>query len=458
MSKNLDQIIVENSSFRDPAGFVFKRKGKVYRQINPAGREDYDLLMASRLYDSLIDKGFMVPHQEILENVPPEAYRIIQPQQIDFISYPYEWSFSMLKDAALLTLKIQRMSLEHGMSLKDASAYNVQFSDARPVFIDTLSFTQNDSSPWPAYRQFCQHFLIPLLLMAKRDIGLQALLKVHMDGIPLSLAAKLLPFWTKFSPRIFLHVHLHARIQAKHSSSNSTRIPQMTVKRKLMVIDSLISFVRSINWKPKKTEWGDYYSFTNYDDNSLKHKTEIVEAFLKTVMPVTCWDIGANNGYFTRIASRLGVKSVAFDIDPVAVENNYLQIKQLKEVNLLPLLCDVCNPSPAIGWHGKERKSLFERGRADLVMGLALIHHLAISNNLPLAKIAEFFSAVADNVIMEFVPKTDSKVQVLLASRKDIFPNYDQGNFEREFSKYFAIRDKQRVKNSERTLYLFSRL
>ena len=452
-------LFIEESSFRDPAGFVFVKEAVTYRQINTVGQEDYDLLMHSGLYDRLVEKGFLIPHQEIFDNIPVGAYKIIRPQQLDFISYPYEWSFSMLKDAALLTLEIQKIALEHDMSLKDASAYNVQFVNGRPMFIDTLSFTKNDDCPWPAYRQFCQHFLAPLLLMAKRDASLQILLRDYIDGIPLPLAANLLPSATKFSPKILLHIHLHARAQTKYADANSAqrRLPVFTVKQKVMMIDSLISSVHSIRWVPKTTEWGDYYTFTNYTDESMEHKASLVETFVKVVNPATCWDMGANNGFFTRIVSNFGVKSIAFDIDPVAVEKNYLETKRLKETNILPLLCDLLNPSPSIGWNLKERKSLTARGRVDLAMGLALIHHLAISNNLPLSKIAEFFAGIANMVIMEFVPKTDSKVQILLATRKDIFPGYNEENFEREFSNYFTVRDKSKIRGSDRVLYLFEK-
>jgi len=190
------------SSFRDPSGFVFWQDGAIYRQINTIYKEDYDRLMTSGLHKALVEEGLIVSHEEVaLQSAAPQvAYKVIRPDQVPFISYPYEWSFSQLKGAALATLRIQRKALDFGMSLKDCSAYNMQFMKGKPVFIDTLSFEKyQEGSPWVAYRQFCQHFLAPLALMSHRDSRLGQLLRIHLDGVPLDLASKLLPRRTHFS-------------------------------------------------------------------------------------------------------------------------------------------------------------------------------------------------------------------------------------------------------------------
>ncbi len=448
----------ESSSFRDPSGFIFRVNNEIYRQVNYSYKDDYDLLMNSGLYDKLTEKGFLIKHIEIDKKVEDDnCYKTIKPEMIDFISYPYEWSFSMYKDAALLTLKIQKIALKYDMSLKDATAYNIQFKNGRPVFIDTLSFEKNDNMPWVAYKQFCQHFLAPLLLMAYRDIRLQSLMKNYIDGIPLDLTTSLLPKRCLLNPAIFMHINLHSKLQSGYESSGKVKIHSITKKQKSAIIEELIDFVKSINWQPKNTEWGDYYSFTNYSDEAMTDKGKIIEKYIEKISPVTCWDLGANNGYFTRIAANKGVKSVAFDLDPVAVEKNYLRIKQEKEKNILALVMDLTNPSSSIGWNFSERMSLKKRGKVNLVLALALIHHLAISNNLPFSEIARFFAGICDNLILEFVPKNDSKVQILLSTRKDIFLLYNQEYFEKEFGRYFNIVDKQQVKNSERIIYLLSK-
>ena len=445
----------EFSSFRDPSGFIFKENGEIYRQINLCYKDEYDLLMDSGLYEKLTSKGWMISHTEV--EAKADSYKIIKPEMIDYISYPYEWSFSMLKDAALLTLKIQKQALKYGMSLKDATAYNIQFTkDAKPIFIDTLSFEKFQEKPWVAYAQFCRHFLAPLLLMAYTDNRLQNLLKDYIDGIPLDLTSKLLPFKTRLNPLIAMHIHLHARksVQLESKSNINVKALRMSKEQQLAIIESLKDLVKSIKWNLKDTEWGEYYTFTNYSDKSFAQKESIISNFIDQVAPKNLWDLGANNGYFTRVSSRKGVKSIAFDIDPIAVEKNYLAIKTKKEQNLLSIISDLTNPTPAIGWANRERMSFVQKGNADIVMALALIHHLSISNNLPFDKTALFFSEIARNLIIEFVPKQDSKVQILLSTREDIFSNYNEECFEAEYSKYFEIEEKVKIDESERTLYL----
>ena len=210
----------ERGSFRDPSGFMFQREGVWYRQVNPSYQADYDRLMASGLYQELVAGGLLIPHQEVaLELASTDgAYKVLQPEALQFISNPYEWSFGQLKAAALATLAAQKIAFEHGMTLKDASAYNIQFVDDRAVLIDTLSFEQyREGSVWTAYRQFCQHFLAPLALMAYTDIRLSQLLRVYIDGVPLDLAAKLLPLGSRLRLSLLMHIHLHARSQEKHA-------------------------------------------------------------------------------------------------------------------------------------------------------------------------------------------------------------------------------------------------
>jgi len=242
-------------SFRDPSGFLFRHNGRLLRQVNACYADDLALLHSSGLYDALIEKELLIPHQEVTLEwaATPAAVKVIEPEFLPFISYPYEWAFSQLKDAALATLRIQRLALKHGMTLKDASAFNIQFRQARPVFIDTLSFTAyREGNPWIAYRQFCQHFLAPLALMAHQDVRLGTLSRTHIDGIPLDLAAKLLPWSTRFQPSLFMHIHLHARSQKKHADShdeaNSSKAKNTSVSRKSLdgIVDSLRGAVRKL--------------------------------------------------------------------------------------------------------------------------------------------------------------------------------------------------------------------
>lgn len=450
-------------SFRDPSGFLFFKDNHIYRQVNIEYKENYDHLISSGLYDRLVESKFLIPHDEVtdIDVGCANAYKVLKPKRIEFISYPYEWCFSQLKDAALTTLTVQKIALDYGMILKDASAYNVQFLEGKPIFIDTLSFEKyQDGKPWVAYRQFCQHFLAPLALMCYRDVRLNHLLKAYIDGIPLDLASSLLPTRALLKPSIFAHLFLHGKSQARYANSSVSKekLAKVSIQSLRGLIHSLKSSIKKLVWHPEGTEWVDYYeSNNNYELEAIEHKRQLLAKFLDIIKPTTVWDIGANTGLFSRIASDKNIQTVSFDIDPAAVEKSYLECINKHETNILPLLLDLTNPSPGIGWENQERYSFIERGPVDAVFALALIHHLSISNNVPLKKIADFFRKVSRFLIIEFIPKGDSQVQKLLSTREDIFPGYTQQAFEKEFNKFFMIKDFAQIKNSQRVLYLMER-
>jgi hypothetical protein len=444
------------SSFRDPSGHMFHRDGVLYRQVNTVYRADYELLMGSGLYERLTDQGLMVPHEEVkLPGV--KAYKVLKPDVIPFISYPYEWSFSQLKDAALATLAVQKEALQAGMWLKDASAYNIQFANGRPVLIDTLSLeAYPEDQPWPAYRQFCQHFLAPLALAAAVDIRLMQLLRVYIDGVPLDLAAKLLPRSSRLRPGMAMHVHLHARSQTRHSADNAKAVaaPKLPKQRLVALMDSLESAIRHLEWRPPHTTWGDYYETHSYQSSSFDHKQQQVAKYLKLAGPKLVWDLGGNAGLFSRLASEQGIETVCWDVDEAAVEANYRKIKADQEQHLLPLVLDLTNPSPDAGWANAERDSVASRGPADVALALALVHHLAIANNVPLREIASYFARLGRQLIIEFVPKSDPMVKRLLTGRPDIFPDYTETGFEAAFADFFTITESCQIEGSTRRLYL----
>lgn len=452
-----------SASFRDPSGFLFHRDSKLYRQVNRVYTDNYRKLMDSGLYQELVDADLLVAHQEV--DLSPEdpdlAYCILQPELVPFISYPYEWSFSQYKDAALATLEIQKRAFAKGMALKDASAYNIQFLRGKPVLIDTLSFEiYRDGEPWVAYRQFCQHFLAPLALMVHTDVRLSELMRVYIDGVPLDLASKLLPGNTKFNLGLATHIHIHAGAQ-KHYADKT--VAKESVKAKMSrtafmgLIDNLQSTVEGLKNKPPDTEWAHYYDATNYTDNALQEKFNLVKSYVEKVKPAYVWDLGANTGYFSRAASEMGIPTVAMDIDPAAVDEAYRMVREHNEQNLLPLVMDLTNPSPALGWNNTERMSFGNRGPVDCVLALAIIHHLAISNNVPLPRLADFFAGLGRWLIIEFVPKEDSQVQRLLATREDIFPDYTPAGFEAAFSQAYTINQCVEIPGSRRSLYLLER-
>jgi hypothetical protein len=451
------------SSFRDPSGFLFTKDGCLYRQVNQAYAADFGLLKESGLYDKLIKAGLLIPHIEadIKPPLPELAYKIIRPERVPFISYPYEWSFGQLKDAALATLSIQRRAVKAGITLKDASAYNIQFVNGKPVLIDTLSFeAYKEGEPWIAYRQFCQHFLAPLALMAYRDVRLGQLMRVYIDGIPLDLASRLLPARTRWNLGLASHIHLHAGAQKRYSDvavSEARGGRKLNKEALLNLIESLRDTIRKLEWKPVGTEWADYYAANNYTDAAFEHKKTLVEAWLTETGAKTVWDLGANTGVFSRVAANTGAFVVSSDVDPAAVEVNYRLVKEKKETYVLPLVIDLTNPSPAIGWNNSERDSYVQRGPAEAVLALALVHHMAIGNNVPLNRVAEFFGECGQWLIVEFIPKSDSQVQRLLRNRADIFSGYTRDGFEKDFCQIYSIKRSSAILDSERWLYLMQR-
>lgn len=452
---------IEKSSFRDPSGFLFWHDNSIYRNIDLSYKKNYDFFISSGLYKYLVDNEFLVSHEEVEIFPLQHSYKVIKPKRIPFISYPYEWSFSQLKDAALLTLNLQLKALEFGMTLKDCSVYNVQFLKGKPIFIDTLSFEiYNEGQLWTGYKQFCQHFLAPLFLMSKVDIRLNQLLREFIDGIPLDLTSKLLPKSSYLNFSALMNIHLHAKSQKYYEDKqvDLKKYNKKLSKRSfLILVDNLRSAIKKLKWKSGGTEWADYYSGDSYSQKGFEDKKELILKYLDYINPKVVWDFGANDGFFSRLASKNGAFVLSCDIDVSCVENNYLNVKKHKEKNIFPIFLDLTNPSPDIGWNNNERLSLKKRGKPDVIFALALIHHLTISNNLPFSYVAEYFSSIGKNLIIEFIPKQDKKVQILLATRNDIFVNYNQENFELEFSKLFDIQEKNQVKDSLRTLYYMSK-
>jgi hypothetical protein len=451
------------ASFRDPAGFVYRRDGVLLRQVDRSFATRFEAVRASGILTELTSAGALVPFEErpLQEAATPDrAAAVIRPSIVDFVSYPFEWAFSQLQDAALLTLDVQRRAVARGMRLRDASAYNVQFHAGRPILIDTLSFEPADpTAPWPAYRQFCQHFLAPLAIMSYRDPRAGLLLRDFIDGIPLDLAVRLVPGRTRWSVGLGSHLHLHARAQRRHAAdaapSNGSR--RMSRLGAAALLDSLRTTTERLRWRPASSAWAKYDESGSYAAQALGAKEAAVTELLSPQMGSRVWDLGANVGRFSRIASSIGYHVVAWDGDPDATEQHYRAVRQTGETRVLPLLVDLTNPSPALGWALEERRSLLDRADADVVLALALVHHLAIGANVPLDRIFDLLARVAPQAIVEWVPKSDPMAERLLASREDIFHDYTPDGFRAAMSASHAIRGEIALPDSERIVFLLER-
>jgi hypothetical protein len=445
------------ASFRDPSGFLFRKDGTLYRHVAPGHGADYDLFMGSGLYAEVSDAGLLVPHEEVAVEGHGDAHRVLRPQAVEFVSYPYEWAFSALRDAGLLTLDLAERALRRGLVLKDASAFNVQFRGSTPVYIDTLSFeARRESEPWVAYRQFCEHFVAPLALMACRDVRLGGLWRAHLDGPPLDLASRLLPrsTWLRFG--LLTHLHLHARSQAFYADRPAPS-RRMAVSRTslLALLDSLRRTLRGLAPRRAPSEWADYERTHAYADDAQRAKEHVVGRWLDTLRPRQVWDLGANVGRFSRMAASRGAYVVSFDVDPAVVEEAYRRGRSESRRDLLPLVLDLANPSPGLGWEGREREPLEARGTADTLLALALVHHIAIGRNVPLPRIAAWMARLGRAAIVEFVPKDDPQTRRLLRSRRDVFAGYTREGFEAAFGSAFSLEAREPLPGSGRLLYLW---
>jgi hypothetical protein len=424
------------------------------------GEADWLAFNESGLAASLMADRLLIDHEavDIGQAATAGAVAVIRPRELPLISYPYEWSFSQLREGALLTLELQRRALAAGLRLKDASAYNVQFDAGRPILIDTLSFEAGDpEQPWPAYRQFCEHFLAPLALIAYRDPRCGLMLRDFIDGIPVDFAARLLPARTRLKPGLLAHLHFHAAAQRRSQTAGPSaehRAPRrMSKTGQEAILDSLRRTVEGLRWQPTG-HWVQYGRQTSYSEGGAASKHAIVERMLDSTDARVVWDLGANVGTYSTVAAGRGRQVIAFDQDAGSVEHHWLTLSPEARASVLPLVMDLANPSPGLGWGLEERRSLVERGPADVIMALALIHHLAIGNNVPLDRVASLFARLGRSAIVEFVPKEDPMAQHLLAARKDVFPDYTLEAFRASFARHFRIIEEAPIDDSRRTLLL----
>ncbi len=451
------------ASFRDPAGFVFRENGVVKRAVTEYGKANYELLMSSGLYQSLVAQKKLVSHETAPGNLSA-LYKVLVPEQIPVITYPYEWSFSQLKDAAILTLEIELEALKNSLSLKDATPFNIQFLNGRPIFLDTLSFEKYEDKPWAGYKQFCEFFLAPLVLMSRIKPDFNRYLAVDMAGISLEFTSRLLPRSTFFNFGFLSHIHLHAASQAKYDNA-AKQNPEMSKKIASLrvskmsrsgLVDNLLSTIKSLKIEKKRTSFGSYYATCDhYSSEADNFKQEQIKKWTASSSVAQVLDLGGNNGKYSRIFTEKGIAAVCVDADPYCVDENYLLSQKNADQCMLPLLIDLSNLTPALGWMGQERMSLLERVKPNLVLSLALIHHLRITAGISMARLADFFAQWKSALVIEFVPKEDIKVKELLAVRKDIFTDYSESDFEREFGRHFNAREKARIPGTERTLYYF---
>lgn len=432
----------------------------------PMARDDYEFVRTSGLIKSLVSNQQLVAEtavdKSILGEHGEDADLVLEHPRLPFISYPYEWSFSALKAAALLHLDIQQEALKKDVTLTDATAYNLQFVGPKPIFIDSLSFRRyNEGEYWAGHRQFCEQFANPLLLRSIAGIPHNAWYRGTLEGISAEDLSKVLPWRSRLSWNVLTNVFMQARLQ--HTTDSSEAIEKAKA-RKLprigyeQILYGLRKWIAGLEIKSdNKTVWQDYATDNSYADDEAVKKREFVAEFAREVKPELIFDIGCNTGDYSAAALENGAGlAIGFDFDHGALDYGFRRAQE-RSLNFLPLHLDAANPSPNQGWAQSERQGLRERAKGDAVMGLALIHHLAVAKNLPLAGVIEWLIDMAPQGVIEFVPKTDPMVQRLLQIREDIFDDYDQASFEQHLASRARTVKSVKVSSRGRTLYWFNR-
>ncbi len=451
-------------SFRDRAARVFYHDGRVFRALGTQADQEWRALAATSFYRRMVGEGRLVATEELAPESRPagvgrEWATVLRHDRVPFVSYPYEWCFGMLKDAALLHLDLELMALDEGMTLKDASAFNVQWRGVQPVFIDIASFERyGPGDPWVGYLQFCQHFLYPLFLQAYRELPYHAWLRGSPDGIEPEHCLACLSGLDRLRPGVIAHVILQAKARAKfgavrrdlkrdlRAAGFSADLIRANVKRMRRLVEGLA-------WEPRESTWSAYETTCTYQAEDVDRKSAFVEAAAREHAGELAWDLGCNTGHYARLLARHASAVVALDADHLAIERLYRSLRREDDRRILPLVFNLANPSPDLGWRGAERQRLDRRGRPALVLCLALLHHLVIGANLPLAEVIGELAALGADLVIEFVGKQDPMVQRLLQNKADIYADYEWAPFEDLLGSSFVVERREMLASGTRALY-----
>ena len=456
-------------SFRDPSASVFTFEGRIIRKINKVGNEKIELFATSKILEESIKQKYLIDTWIVEEQDLKKKFNsdfLLEHKKIPFISYPYEWSFEQLKDAALHHLDFNIFLLEKNFQLSDATAYNIQFIGNKPIFIDAMSIEKyEEGSNWNGHNQFCQQFLNPLIINSRKNIFHNNWYRGNIEGISNIDTCKVLNIFQKLNPTILLNTVLPAYFENKNKNKNIDELKLLKNDKKnfnknsyLWMLKNLKRFISKIKKSNEKTFWKDYDIDNTYSNEQFETKKEIVTNFIKkNKLKILC-DLGCNTGEYSEISINNGCNQViGFDYDQGALIKSYLRAKR-KNLDFLPLYLDATNPSSNIGWKQTERFGLLERCDFDGMIALAFEHHLAIAKNIPLKDLIEWFISIAPKGLIEFVPKEDETVKIMLKFRKDIFPDYTEENFQNLLLKKAKIIQIHEIKNSFRKIYEYEKI
>jgi hypothetical protein len=444
---------------------VFYRDGAVLRGLSPQALRNWHALTRTTFFRRFSAEGRLVKTEAVENSNEPmgsetgEWAGLLKHEPIPVVSYPYEWSFSMLKDAARLQLDLLLGALDEDMTLKDASSFNIQWNGTRPVFIDVPSFEPYLSGhPWAGYRQFCQLFLYPLFLQAYKGVAFQPWLRGSIDGIAPEQFNGLLSWRDLLRPGVFAHVFLQSNAQRRYGATQvdvKSELRSAGFGKTLIVanVRRLRALIDQLHWRPNTSTWSNYYQDHGYSEEDHALKKAFVAAAVPRSHRRLVWDLGANTGVFSRIAAETSEYVVATDSDHATIDRLYTSLRDGNQPRILPLVCNLADPSPRLGWRGLERKALIDRGRPDLVLCLALIHHMVITANIPLRDFVEWLADLGGDLVIEFVSKADPMVKTLLRNKDESYPDYEVPWFEECLSRRFRIQDRRELPSRTRILY-----
>ncbi len=453
-------------SFRDRSGEIYFSEGRIFRTVNRTAAAEYETLRGRCFYEKAARAGFLVDATEIDRSLfggcTEDVRYLIEHPRLDFISYPYEWSFAQLKAAALLHLDLQLFALDLGVVLSDASAYNVQFVGSRPIFIDLLSFRcYRDGEYWSGHGQFCEQFLNPLLLRSMCGVPHNAWYRGNLNGVASADLSRLIPVRKKFSTNVLWNVILPARLQqaakGRDLSAAAGRMKKLPRHAYHRLLATLRRYIGGLQPAGTASDWQDYADNNSYASDEAELKRQAVLRFVRERPPECLWDLGCNTGVYAEAAIGAGARRVVgFDRDLASLERAFHRARE-NSLPFIPLYLDAANPSPAQGWNGAERKGVERRGTCDAILALAFIHHLAIGRNVPLDWVVEWITGLSPRGLIEFVPKDDPTIRGMLAFRQDIFPDYSESAFENALGERTRICRVETISRTGRKIYVYEK-
>ncbi|WP_295234433.1 hypothetical protein [Sediminibacterium sp.] len=461
MTTGLNNFIINPRSFKDNDAIVFSLNGIYFRAIKNSYKLHYEHLINSGLHQNLTSLNYLISHsyEKFDQELIPDTFIYCKPDQLNFISFPAEWCFSQFQDSAITTLEITKKSLEYGMILKDASFLNIQLHEGKTILIDTSSFVLfNEGEYWKGYKQFVEHYFIPLIISNNTSSEFFKILLNFHDGIPIWKSLSFFKFLDYFNLHVFIHIYLFSKSSKKTNTYTKIGIRKKSKLSIQGIIDSLQSGIVKLKPGSIKSAWKDYYSTSNnYENESFDFKSQYILNIVEKKYFKKVLDLGSNTGHFSRIIHKHVGFVVSIDNDCDVVDINYQLNKKLAIKNIYPLVIDILNPTPSFGWKGMEYESFIERSKSDLVLALALIHHLYFKHYVSFNKMADLFYELGENLVIEFVEKEDSQILLFDELFEGQKVGYNSDAFENAFTKKFTILNKTKIPESNRLLYYFKR-